>query len=250
MRRNHLASLMPAATFVVERVQGKGYRVTSADGIYAEEWQDYALALLDDLGQPDPNGPQEAHYWLRPPTPSGVCVGVSVILRPDGEARYHEAWFRLPEATPRSKRSICLLVLFLLVGIIGGVLAGRGGVAWSDKQVGSRSSSESSHGVRSGDGGNNSATGGPQPDMHWTQLKNGIASSHDVREKLREYLSQEGFAADISAPVIDEKRSVKLIADLDKTPPPRETIRLSNVEVTKLLTLFESLDEWTTGAHR
>jgi hypothetical protein len=85
------------------------------------------------------------------------------------------------------------------------------------------------------------------PDVRTTTLKTELASSRDVRAKLKEYLSQDGFAADTSISVVDEKRSVKLIADLDKTPPRNETIRLSNIEVAKLVKLLATLDEWTSN---
>jgi hypothetical protein len=84
-----------------------------------------------------------------------------------------------------------------------------------------------------------------QPDMSLAKLKKELTWSQDVRDKLKEYLSQKEFTEDTSKSVVGLRRSVKLIADLDKTPPKQESIRLNNVEVAKLLRLLETLDDWT-----
>lgn len=242
MRGNQPASLSPSACFVVEREPGKGYQVTSAEGFYADELKGRALALLDTLGQPDPKGPAEYFRWVGPTTPAGEYVGVAVKLMPNGEARYHQAWFQDPKPVTRPVRSVGLRILVLLVVFAAGAFAGRTLLA---------PGGSTTPGPVSGNGGlpgsskvDPPAKDGP-PDVRLTRLNNELASSRDVRAKLKGYLSQEGFAADTSTPVVDERRSVKLIADLDKTPPPLETIRLSNLEVAKLLRLLETLDDWT-----
>jgi hypothetical protein len=76
------------------------------------------------------------------------------------------------------------------------------------------------------------------------KLKNALTSSQELRAKLKEYLSQPDFAADTSTSVIDEKRTVKLTSDLDKTPQGVESIFLNNIEVQKLLELLEALEGW------
>jgi hypothetical protein len=78
--------------------------------------------------------------------------------------------------------------------------------------------------------------------MRLAKLKEELASSRKVRDKLKKYLSQKEFTEGTSKPVVDERRSVKLIADLDKTPPDQESIGLKNVEVAKLLSLLETLE--------
>jgi hypothetical protein len=229
---------------VIERVPSEGYQVTSAEGRYADEWKGRALALLDTLGQPDPKGPAEYYRWVGPITPSGEYVGVSVQLTPNGEARYHQAWFQAAKPMTRPTRSIGLLILVMLVTFAAGAFAGRTLFA---------PGVPTTPGPISGNGGSpgTSKVDPPAkyvpPDMRLTKLKNELASSRNLRAKLKGYLAQEGFAADTLTPVVDEKRSVKLIADLDKTPPPLETIRLSNIEVAKLVRLLETLDEWTTN---
>jgi hypothetical protein len=242
---NQPTNLSPSTSFVIERVSGKGYLVTSAEGDYADEWKGRALALLDVLGQPDPKGPSEHIRWVGPIAPSGEYVGVSVKLMPNGEARYDQMWFQLPKPVACPTQFIGLLIAVLLVGFAVGVFSGRTFFV---------PDYPTTSGAVAGSAGS-SATGKPDPpakdslpDMGITKIRSELTSSREVRAKLIEYLSQEGFAADTSTPVVDEKRSVKLIADLDKTPPQQETIRLSNIEIAKLVKLLESLDEWTTNS--
>lgn len=243
MTGNQPANLSPSACFVVERVPSEGYQVTSAEGRYANEWKGRALALLDILGQPDPKGPAEYYCWVGPITPSGEYVGVSVKLTPNGEARYHQAWFQAAKPMTRPTRSIGLLILVMLVIFAAGAFAGRMFLAPGvSTTVGPISGNDLPRNSKV----DPSAKDTP-PDARLTKLKNELASSRDVRAKLKGYLAQEGFAADTSTPVVDERRSVKLIADLDKTPPPLETIRLSNIDVAKVVRLLEALDEWTTN---
>lgn len=241
MTEKQPTTLRPFASFVVERVPGKGYQVTSAEGECAQEWKEQALALLDTLGQPDPRQPAEHFRWVGPITPGGEYVGVHVKLMPNGEARYHQAWFQRPKLRVSLTRSLSWI--FVLAVIFGaGVLAGRTLFAPDGPMA---------PGPVSGNGGlpGSSKVGPPAidgpPDVRLTKLKNELASSRNVRAKLKEYLSQEVFTADISRPVVDEKRSVKLIADLDETSPARESIRLTNIEVATLVRLLETLEEWT-----
>lgn len=239
MTGKQTASLTPAAGFVVKREPGKGYHVASADGPCADDFKARALTLLDTLGQPDPKGPEEYFRWVGPITPSGEYVGVFVRLMPNGEARYHQAWFRVPKPAMHSGRTISSLILVVL-GFVAGVFAGPTLSSldpWrtSGSAPGRTEAPPNSQPVP--------PMNGSWPDDRMTNLINEIASARDVRLKLKQYLSQEGLAADLSQPVVDEKRSVKLIADLDRTPPPVESIRLSNVEVAKLIRLLEVIDE-------
>lgn len=243
MTGNQTTNLGPSACFVIERIPSEGYQVTSAEGRFAEEWKGRALALLDTLGQPNPKGPTEYYRWVGPIKPSGEYVGVSVKLTPSGEARYHQAWFQATKPMTRPTYSISLLILVMLVTFAAGAFAGRAFFA---------PSVPSTPGPISGNGGSPgtskvdpSAKDTPS-DERLTTLKTVLASSRDVRAKLKEYLAQEGFAADTTKDVVDEKRSVKLIADLDKTPPPVESIRLSNIEVRNLLDMLATLEELTT----
>ena len=235
MTGNSALSLLPIASFVVERVPGKGYIVTSADGPMAAEWKDRALALLDDIGQPDPKGPEQFFRWVGPVPPSGEYVGTVVKLKPNGEARYDQSWFRL--AQPMARRwlqGFGLLVAMLVVGLITGFYVGRTRVPdWSPQpepppEVSTPTAQDGSK--------------APPRDPRVVRFNMQLDSTRDVREKLIAYLSQEGFSAP-SGEVVDVKRSIKMIADLDTSPPPRESIRLSNTEVAKLLDLLNILEE-------
>jgi hypothetical protein len=211
----------------------------SAEGCSAAEWKGRALALLDALGQPDPKGPAEYLRWVA--TPSGEYVRVSVKLMPNGEARYYQEWFQVPKPVTCPTRSIGLLIVVLLLVFAAGAFAGR------TLLVPDRAMTPGSVAGETGRPGRSNPNPAPA-DLRTENLNKQLASSRDVRTKLREYLSQEGFAPDSSTSVVDEKRSIKLIADLDRTPPPQETVRLSNIEVAKLVKLLERLDEWTTNS--
>ena len=244
----------PSACFVIERVPSKGYQVTRAEGQFADEWKGHALDLLDKLGQPNPNGPEEYYQWVGPIAPPGAYVGVSVKLRPNGEARYYQAWFQTAEPKTRlmrtigllmtrPKRTIGLLIFVMLVTFGAGFGAGvfayphffAPGVSTSPDPISRNGGSLETSKV------DPSAKDGP-PDMRLAKLKEELASSRKVRDKLKKYLSQKEFTEGTSKPVVDERRSVKLIADLDKTPPDQESIGLKNVEVAKLLSLLETLE--------
>jgi len=239
MTTTSASRIRPFACFVVQRSPGTGYQVASAEGDGADEWKERALALLDVLGQPDPNGPEESFLWVD--SPSGNYVGVSVTLLPNGEARYHQAWFQTPRVPANRLRSVGLLILLLPFVFAGGMFTGRTVVLQDQPATPPRTS--------------NSSVGDidvPSPTkavsvLSTLKLKEELGPSQLVRAKLKGYLSQEGLTADTSAPVVDERRAVKLIADLDKTPPPQESIRLSNVEVAKLLALLETIDQWAAS---
>jgi len=241
---NQPANSGPSACFVVERVPSEGYQVTSAEGRFADEWKGRALAILDLLGQPDPKGPAEYYRWVGPIMPSGEFVGVSVKLTANGEARYHQAWFQASKPMIRPTRYIGLLIFVMLVIFAAGAVAGN---ALIMPGVPSTQATDQAKGGLPGIKKDDPTSKNVATDMRLTltKLKDEFTSSRDVCNKLKGYLAQKGLAADTSKPVVDELRSVKLIADLDKTPPPLETIRLSNLEVAKLLRLLETLDDWT-----
>lgn len=244
MTANRPTNLSPSACFVVERVPGTGYTVTASEGPRAGEWKGRALDLLDAIGQPDPKGPAEYVRLLGPIAPSGECVSVSVKLKSNGEAWYHQAWFQVStKARPRSW-NVSLAALALVVGFIAGMLAFRAFVTPDRPTIPVAVSNEVKPPQPIGD----SSPREPVWQNRVRKMHDDLGPSRELRAKLTAYLAQEGFAVDSSAPVVDKKRSVKLIADLDTTPPPRETIRLSNVEVAKLLQLLETLDNWTVNA--
>ena len=226
----------PSARFVIERVPSKGYQVTRAEGQFADKWKKRALDLLDKLGQPDPNGPEEYYRWVidRP----GVYVGVSVKLRPNGEAWYYQEWFQTAELKTRLKRTI-VIILVMLVTFGAGVLADRKFFAPRDS---TSADPISWNGGSPGTSKVDPSAKDGQPDMSLAKLKKELASSREVRDRLKDYLSQKEFTEDTSKSVVGLRRSVKLIADLDKTPPKQESISLNNVEVAELLKLLKTLE--------
>lgn len=234
--------LSPRACFVIERVQSEGYKVTSAEGPDANKWKVRALALLDLLGQPDLKGPSEYFRWVGPIGPSGEYVGVSVKLTPNGEARYHQAWFHVPKPWVRRLLYVGLVFLAALVSFAAGLLAGS--------ELFPRGPSNNSGPPMGNDPSAKSPADPPAKDSpleRWArELKKELSSTDSVRAKLKKFLSQEGFAADLSAPVIEERRSVRVIDDLDKPPPSEQEVRLSNIEVAKFLRLLKTLKEGET----
>ena len=226
----------PSARFVIERVPSKGYQVTRAEGQFADKWKKRALDLLDKLGQPDPNGPEEYYRWVidRP----GVYVGVSVKLRPNGEAWYYQEWFQTAELKTRLKRTI-VIILVMLVTFGAGVLADRKFFAPRDS---TSADPISWNGGSPGTSKVDPSAKDGQPDTSLAKLKKELASSREVRDRLKDYLSQKEFTEDTSKSVVGLRRSVKLIADLDKTPPKQESISLNNVEVAELLKLLKTLE--------
>jgi hypothetical protein len=141
----------------------------------------------------------------------------------------------------RPKRTIGLLIFVMLVGFVAGFGAG----VFADRKLFAPRVSTSPDPISRNGGSPETSKVDPsakdgQPDM---SLKKELESSREVRDKLKKYLSQKEFTEGTSKPVVDERRSVKLIADLDKTPPVPESISLNNVEVAKLLRLLETLEK-------
>jgi len=244
MTEHQHPNLEPAATFLIEREPVEGYQVTSAQGRYAEQWKRRALDLLDTLGQPDPKGPSESQRLVGPVGPTGELVHVRVELLPNGEARYHQAWFQVPKAAFQPKRANRLLILVFCVGFLAGAAAFF--LATGGKTL----QGISGNGGPPHTGEGSSSAKGVQANPYSTKLQNELAASRELRENLIEYLSQEGFAADMSAPTANEKWSVRLdaIGDFSSASPPPEPLWLNNVEVAKLLNLLRTLDQWEAGA--
>ena len=182
MTGNQPTNLSPSACFVVEREPGKGYQVASAEGDYAAEWKGRALDLLDSLGQPDPKGPAEYFRWVGPITPSGEYVGVSVKLMPNGEARYHQAWFQVPKRTHRYARSIGSVIVVLLLVFAADAFA------WRNLGVPDSQTAPAPVAHEAGSPGNSKPVPPVKdapPDVRTTTLKNELASSRDVWAKLK-----------------------------------------------------------------
>lgn len=242
MRRNQPSVFRPFAQFMIERVPGEGYQVTRAEGEGVEKAKRNALLLLDALGQPAPKGPKEAVYLVGPITSVGEYVTVTVTLTDNGEARYNQVWYQIGDSRSyRFGANVVALMMVFLVGIMTGALARHlvfapSGAPTQNQVSGTKNPPD-----------NPSVDFAERPlelKARVEKLHNQCKSSHSVWVKLKEYLSQEGLAADLAQSVIEQRRSVKLIADLDSAPPPQETIRLNNIEVAKLVSLFDAMEEF------
>jgi len=234
---NHLR---PSAQFLVERVPGTGYCVTSSHGPDSPALEKEAIALLDRIEQPDSTCEDHVIEWVRPVSKQQYLVGVTTIVRSTGESRYSQSWFRAKPFSQARTFTLAGIILPLILGIAIGAFAGT-------------MFCSSEHAPRSF--GTLDAQKDPLPnaedtkpkltteDATFTRVSAQLSATQEVRNKIEEYLQQDGLAADPSLPVVEEQRSVKLIADLDRSPPPRESIRLSNIEVLGLLKLLDQLSQ-------
>jgi len=239
MTEHQHPNLEPAATFLIEREPAEGYQVTSAQGRYAEQWKRRALDLLDTLGQPDPKGPSESQRLVGPVGPTGELVHVRVELLPTGEARYHQAWFQVPKAAFQPKRANRLLILVFCVGFLAGAAAFF--LATGGKTL----QGISGNGGPPHTGEGSSSAKGVQANPYSTKLQNELAATRELREKLIEYLSQEGLAADMSAPTV---RSVKLLIWDLAVDSGEGSTKVHDFDAAKLLNLLRTLDQWEAGA--
>lgn len=240
MIEHRYVKLTPFARFLVEREPGRGYQVTRAEGPEADAWKEPALALLNAIGQPDPNGPKKCLYLVSSGASLGDFVSVLVEIFDNGEASFHQAWFRVSTQAWWARWQVGAMILFI-------VIIGVAAIAWRFLPPANDPTDRPPLKNQNGSamlGSRDSAVKVAPPDAITMQLKDTLPRSRSVRERLKEYLSQEGFAADKPFSVVVEKRSVKLISDLDRSPPPVESIPLSNLEVARLLEFLETVDEW------
>jgi hypothetical protein len=243
--------LVPVASFVIEREAGEGYRVTASDGDQAEERKRQALELLNNLGQPDPRGPDKFFRWLGPVTPGGEYIGVSVKLLSNGDVSYHQGWFRLPVQPHHSRPFIWLLPLMLALGIAAGIIADQTIFAPAHSAPSSITVSQPPNGPAPSAAEHSSVASQKSPaDAELAKLKVLLKSSQDVRTKLSVYLSQDGLGA--VGGVTAGKRSIKIIADLDRWLPKKftETVMFNDTEVDTFLSLLRYLDDLLKDAAR
>lgn len=232
--------LLPHTRFIVEQLPGQGYQITSAEGERSNELRADALSLLDVLGQPDPKGPTEYFRLIKPINSIGEYVGTFVNLLKNGEARYHFAWFRVPKNSQHLRAQRFTYVLLLFVAFVGGML-----FCWGFFTTKHISSSPDLLTKNKSDPEKKSDLLAEiaLSELQLLKMKDELIVSQNVRSRLKDYLSQKEFIGDTSASVIKEKRAVKLISDLDFNSPRQENMRLSNIDVVKLVELLIALDE-------
>ena len=235
------ASAHPVAKFVVERIAGTGYCVTSSSGPECSALQKDAMTLLDKVKQTNAESDDVTCEWIGPIGPKGYFVGVTTVPTTDGELRYKQSWFAGGKRQLSIVTYVAGMILSLVVGMGVGAVAANLAVTTVDAPGGTPASDP--RGLQAQENTDTDLER-PADETAYDDLRTEIVATEELRAKMGEYLQQEGLAADPSLPVIEEHRSVKIIADLDRSPPQRESIRLSNVEVLALLKLLERLDKF------
>lgn len=227
----------PVAVFVVERQPGQGYCVASSRGSEAESLREQALRILDELGQPDPRGPEEIHRWFGPVGSRSHFVGVAIKRLASGEVSYTQAWFSSGTAIPATEhlgwRTVLVLVIFALVG---GVICGWFMHAKRDFGAVSTRNTEEIKPTRPLP---------PAPNSSVVSLKAKISEASDTLEKIRKYFQQERLLPKPNLKVVERSPSIRLQSNLSFGSLDQNYLDLDNVEVRSLLDVFNALQEWS-----
>lgn len=234
------ASTQPVAKFVVERIAGTGYCVTSSSGPECSALQKDAMTLLDKVKQTNAEPDDVTCEWIGPVGSKGYFVGVTTSPTADGELRYKQSWFAGQKKQLAMVTYVAGMILSLVVGMGVGAVVANLAVTTVEAPGGTPASDP--RGLKAHES-TDTVFVQPANETAYDDLHTKIVATKELRVKIAEYLNQDGLAADPSLPVVEERRSVKVIADLDRSPPPRESIRLSNVEVLALLKLLDRLDK-------
>jgi hypothetical protein len=231
--------------FVIEREPGTGFHVKLSGGPNAqdEERQRRALKLLEELPQPDLASDKEKIWWVEPTDRIGEFALVWMEAHNKGEPRYREFWFKVQDRPTRTWTKsfrkvfvglatslLVLVALFIFLGWIKLNLPNAGGQV----SVGT--------GEQPSPTGQRTASEQPGKDPRVDSLLGKLILSQSERDKLKKYLSQPDFGA--NADVVKKERCIKLIADLDRSPPPQESLQLDTIEVRHLLELLQELDRF------
>ncbi len=244
--------------FVIEREPGTGFHVKLSGGPNAqdEERQRRALKLLEELPQPDLASDKEKIWWVEPTDRIGEFALVWMEVHANGERRYREFWFTVrQDILTRAWTTFCtafwsrnfftgfgigvLLVLAIgasafWFGMERGWIAIK--LAQAEKEVPvvpdrlASATTEPTSPARA------------ERDARQDGLLQKLIRSREERDKLKKYLSQPDFGA--NADVVKKERCIKLIADLDRSPPPQESHPMDTIEVRHLLELLQELDRF------
>jgi len=244
--------------FVIEREPGTGFHVKSSGGPNAqdEERQRRALTLLEDLPQPDLASDKEKVWWVEPTDRIGEFALVWMEVRGNGERRYREFWFTVrQDILTRAWTRFCAafwsrrffmgfgigVLLVLAIGACAfwfGTQQGWIAIKLRQAEVEASVATDTQASTTS----ELTSPGGVDEDTRENRLLEKLIWSREERGKLKQYLSQPEFEA--SADVVKRGRCVKLIADLDGSPPPQESLQLDTLEVRHLLELLQELDRF------
>jgi hypothetical protein len=224
----------PEAVFVVERRPGQGYVITSAAGVRAPALQRAAVEVLDQLGQPDPRGPEEVERWLPAAGPDRQPLFVRIRRTAEGESVYHQCWFPpgVPPARPR--RVLWPWLAVALVLFLGG---GAAGWSWRGPPAEAQTTRENKP-----EPGEKHLPDPPGLTRSDALLQVPLRKAREPRKKLAEFLKQPGLSGwEDEAGTVD--RTVEL-RDFRKTPRgvKIEPVYLTGDEVRALRALLEALD--------
>lgn len=226
---------VPEAVFVVERRPGHGYTITSASGERAPHLHRAAIEVLEQLGQPDPRGPEEVERWVPAAGPQRQPVFVRIRRSAEGESVYQQTWFPAP-TPPRRK----LWPWFALAGAL--FLAG-GATGWNWR--GPPPAPQQPQAVTPSPIEKPSPRpdpGVPVASRTDALLKDPIRKARAPRQKLAEFLKQPGLAGwPEESGVIEE--TVRLNDNRKATHGVKiEPVYLTSDEVRVLRALLEALD--------
>lgn len=215
----------PVATFLIEREPGTGYVVTSAEGPSSGSLRTSALAALDFVGQPDPNGPGQTFHWIGPIGPAGESLGIVAQLTSNGEAKYRQTWFAASAVQSRRWLPIATCAVGFVVGLAAAWLVRGSSATTTDGQEAAAPPAVAR------DVSSSLPLGAP------------LRTTRALREELREFLGQDGFAGSASQVTTGEEPFVLLVAVREDGSPAKATIRWNPADNARWRTLLEALRE-------
>lgn len=224
-----------SASFIVGKVSGEGYRITSSSGPFVDELAPQVLPVLEMLGPVLSKSSVGQIHWLGPFKNSHYLVGIHCRILETGNTEYYQTWF--PDSDPPTQTGTS--IGFLIASCLLALALGAGGVLAIALKPRFESTIESK--TLTGVNPTKSEPMEGQDVNANKRLRSTLEKNRPLRQDLKRYLSQDGFSFDPSLPVVTVKRSVKITSDLDQTPPDQESIKLSNVQVQQLLELLAEL---------
>lgn len=230
------------ASFVVARVPGEGYRITSSEGPRANELEPRVLPILQKLGQSSTTKSEAQIYWVGPAGNSHEWVGIQCRVLDSGTKEYYQSWFRAGDTATAPGFGLGFLVASCLMSfVVAVVIMALLGFRFANAKIPGITQDNQGQGAIVNSERNEGDLVKDKNAAAIIRLQTNLAKNSFLREQLTIYLSQDGFAFDPSLPVVEEKRSVKITSDLDRSPPGQESIKLSNFQVQQLLELLSEL---------
>jgi hypothetical protein len=213
------------ARFVIERVPGKGYCLTSSKGEQAAILEEDSIALLDNVKQPlaDHIGPLTE--WIHTDNGSVFWVGVTTIVQPNGESQYFQSWYQFSGNSNAIKPSVWLGWLLVIIAVLACFLflPNFKQTQLDPPQPGPVIESESKANPLK-------------------IISDPLRDTIETREKLFKFLSQDGLGSSPNVGVVSVERAIVMESDI--YPRPKlDSLHLDNTEVAALLRLLDGLKE-------